>query len=139
MEGSRACTPSKSGCSPGSKILTAWSTCHECPSFCREAFRYSANLGNVSSSPVCLPAVPGTVLRQIRFKAALLPHLSMAKVWLKYTACPWEDMKPRALQRPWENHMTSREPTISQCLLQKPKIDGLISTSKSLLSWAKVN
>lgn len=139
MEGSRACAPSKSGCSPGSKILTAWSTCHECPSFCREAFRYSANLGHVSSSPVCLPAAPGTVLRQITFKAALLPHMSMAKVWLKYTARPWEDTKPRALQRPWENHMTSREPTISQCLLQKPKIDGLISTSKSLLSWAKVN
>lgn len=139
MEGSRACAPSKSGCSPGSKILTAWSTCHECPSFYREAFRYSANLGHVSSSPVCLPAAPGTVLRQITFKAALLPHMSMAKVWLKYTARPWEDTKPRALQRPWENHMTSREPTISQCLLQKPKIDGLISTSKSLLSWAKVN
>lgn len=139
MEGSRACAPSKSGSSPGSKILTAWSMCHECPSFCREAFRYPANPGHVTSSPAHLPAAPGTVLTQIRFKAALLPHLSMAKVWLKYTASPWEDTKPRALQRPWENHMTSRESMISRCLLQKPKIDGLILTSKNLISWATVN
>lgn len=59
MEGSRACAPSKFGSNPGSKILTAWSTSCECPSFFREAFRYPANLGHVSNSLPAFPLPPG--------------------------------------------------------------------------------
>lgn len=76
MEGSRACAPSKSSSSPGSKLPSAWSTCHECPSFSREASGHPASPGHVSSTSPHHQLPRGTVLRQIRFMAALRLHLS---------------------------------------------------------------
>ena len=141
MEGSGACFPeqlsiSKSASSACSKIPRACTMCHECLSFSRAAFGPPASSG---ISPALLLSYVGSVLRQTRCKAPHLPPPSTGKVWLKYTAGPWEEMKPRAYQRPCETHLTSRELDISQCLLLTPKIDRLILTSKSWLSRAKGN
>lgn len=139
MEGSRARAPSKSSSSPGSKLPSIWSTCHECPSFSREASGQPASPGHVSSTPTPPPAAPGDCLKADQVHRGSPASSELAKAWLKYTACPWEDTKLRAYQRPWENHPTSTEPAISPCLLQELEIGGLILTSKSSLSWAEVN
>ena len=93
----------------------------------------------MSQAPPPATSYLGDCLKADQVQGSSAASSELAKAWLKYTARPWEDMKPRAYQRPWENHLTSTELVISQCLLEKLKIDGLILTSKSLLSWAEVN
>lgn len=127
VEGSRTWARNKSRSSLGSKIPLHG--LHACPSFFRAALGYTASPGHVLSTLL----LPGACFKapwdvwKIRFKAP----------WgVTERCCPHfgrnEDKSlSEATEKPLDLNRT--------CDLQKPKIDGLILTSKSLLSPAKVN
>lgn len=74
-------------CMSGSQCMCQASSA--CASYVRNAL---PPLGQHSSQPAscgvsqALISCLGAILRQIKFKAPHLPHLSTAKVWLKYSA-----------------------------------------------------